>query len=1093
MFQTNFLKSAASLIAAVSLFLSSAVFAAAAPGNIKGQVTDASGQPLPGVVVMVQGNTAGATQTDDSGNYSINVNDSAKTLEFSCMGFVTATEPIDGRSLINVTLVEDNELLDEVVVVGYGTQKKVNLTGSVTSIDFSKTAQSRTIVSTSAALAGLAPGMQVTQSSGQPGSDGATIRIRGNGSFTSSSNSPLVLVDGVEWSMDNVNPNDIANISVLKDAASTAIYGTRAANGVILITTKTGSEGKPQISYSYKGIFQTPYNNLHFVSDYARHMELVNEACENMGTSLVFSQSNIDLWREKSLDPDGLTENGVPNYAAYPNTDWFSELFQTGYTQEHNVNVSGGTKKVSYLMSGGYLDNQGVMGRYGIDSSTQTINFRTNLQADVTDWFTVGTRIFGQRQNYGLANVSNAFSYLYQTTPGVYPGDVNAWGTPALSAEESSNANNLFRQMYGNGGYNVRTRLNATAFAKIRPYKGVSIEGTVNYSPTFGESHTYSRENGFWDYVNNVRYSSSSLETATASNSTSRNYYVSSEVLARYNATWGKHDFGLLAGYSNMEYRTWSWGVSKQGATDWSLNELNTYETLLSSSNSAKAGWGLQSFFGRVNYSLLDRYLFEANFRADGSSRFGSANRYGFFPSFSAAWKIREEDFMQGARGWLSNLKLRASWGQTGNNQGIGNYAWQAVYAAQNVVVEGSPTKGLYISSLSNSNLKWETTTTTDIGVDFGAFNSRLTAEVDWYLKNTTDILYTPSIYLTMGNVSGVPSNLGAVMNTGIELALGWKDSVGKDFSWFANVNFSYNRNKVTKFKGDLVKEWVDGVYSNNLSDVSASFGSGKLCEGHPLGEHYLRSLYRGTGQGYTGGEVDPNAGPVDGMIRTETDAAWVQAMLDAGYMFNGNTSFKKDQLWYGDLLYADADGDKNYGDDDDMNFNGHTDAPSYNLGINLGFAWKGFDFSMTWAGAFDFYIIWNSSYYNGTQVNNGHGVSQRIADDHYFYDPTNPTDSRTNLTATYPRLTFNSSVSNRTASEFYEYKGDYLKLKNLQLGYTLPQDLTRKFRVQQLRFFVSGDNLATFTAYPGLDPEKGSTIGYPLMRQATLGAQITF
>ncbi len=1088
-----FTKSAASLIMAVSLFLCGNASAAAAPGIIKGQVTDASGQALAGVVVAVQGDISTGTQTDDNGNYTINVKDGSKALEFSCMGFVTAVENIGGRALINVILAEDNKILDEVVVVGYGTQKKVNLTGSVTAIDFASTAEKRTIISTSAALAGLAPGMQVTQSSGQPGSDAATIRIRGNGSFTSSSNSPLVLVDGVEWSMDNVNPNDIASISVLKDAASTAIYGTRAANGVILITTKSGSEGKPQISYSYKGIFQMPYSDLHFVSDYAQHMELINEACENMGKPHQFSQSNIDLWREKALDPNGLTENGVPNYAAYPNTDWFSEIFQTGYTQEHNVNISGGTKKVSYLVSAGYLDNQGVMGRFGIDSSTQKFNFRTNLQAEVTDWFTVGTRIFGQRQNYGLANVSNAFNSLYQTTPGVYPGDVNYWGIPALNAEESSNANNIFRQMYGNGGYNVTTRLNGTMFAHIRPYKGVSIEGTVNYSPSFGESHTYSRENGMWDYTTNTRYSTSSLENAGATNRTSRNYYLSSELLARYNGTFGDHDFGVLVGYSNMEYRTWGWGVGKQGATDWSLNELSTYETLLSSSNSAKAGWGLQSFFGRVNYSYLDRYLFEANFRADGSSRFGSNSRYGFFPSFSAGWKIHEENWMAGTKNWLSNLKLRASWGQTGNNQGIGNYAWQAVYATENVVIEGKPTKGLYISSLSNADLKWETTTTTDIGIDFGAFNNRLTADIDWYLKNTTDILYTPSIYMTMGDVSGVPSNLGSVMNTGVELALGWKDSIGKDFSWFANVNFAFNRNKVTKFKGDLVKEWVDGVYSNNLADVSASWGSGKLCEGHPLGEHYLRSVYRGTGKGYTGGEVDPNAGPVDGMIRTETDAAWVQAMLEAGYMFNGATSFKKDQLWYGDLIYADTDGDKNYGDDDDMNFNGHTDVPSYNLGINLGFAWKGFDFSMTWSGAFDFYIIWNAAYYNGSQMNNGHGLLQRIADNHYFYDPTNPADSRTNISGSYPRLTYENSLSNRLASEFYEYKGDYLKLKNVQLGYTLPEKLSKKFFVQQLRFFVSGDNLATFTSYPGLDPEKGNVIGYPLMRQVTLGAQITF
>ena len=542
-----------------------------------------------------------------------------------------------------------------------------------------------------------------------------------------------------------------------------------------------------------------------------------------------------------------------------------------------------------------------------------------------------------------------------------------------------------------------------------------------------------------------------------------------------------------------MEYRTWGWGVSKQGATDWTLNDLGTYETLSGSSSTAKNGWGLRSYFGRVNYAYKNRYLFEANLRADGSSRFGSNNRYGIFPSFSAGWKIHEERFMEGTEDWLSNLKLRASWGKAGNNQGIGNYAWQAVYATQNVVVDGSGSKGLYISSLSNADLKWETTATTDIGLDMGFFDNRLTAEIDYYRKNTTDILYTPTIYMTMGEVSGVPSNLGSVVNKGVELALNWKSRIGKDFSYYAGVNFSYNKNRVTRFKGDLVKTWTDGVYTNNLSDVTAGYGSGKLCEGHALGEHYLRRLYKGNGRGYRGGAVDVNAGPKDGMIRTQQDFEWVQAMLETGYTNNGVTALSKDQLWYGDLIYADRNGDGNYGDDNDMDFNGRTSTPSYNLGVNLGFAWKGLDFNMTWSGAFDYYIIWNALYYNGTQTTNGHGISERVADNHYFFDPENPADARTNLKGAYPRLTFGTPGDNRQASEFYEYKGDYLKLKNVQIGYTLPSRITKKFYVQQLRFFVSGENLLTITDYPGLDPEKGSAIGYPLMRSVTFGAQITF
>lgn len=1090
----------------ISLLCMFCIMAASAPAfaqqdggsrtTVSGKVTDSDGLSVIGAVVMAS--SGEAATTDENGNYSLTVKDlQTATLEFSCLGYGTVTEPVSGRNVVNVTMETDNLMLEETVVVGYGVQKKVNLTGSVSAIDFSGIADNRTIVSTSSALAGLAAGMSVMQGSGQPGQDKATIRIRGNGSFTVSdgldANAPLVLVDGVEWSMDDVNPNDIASISVLKDAASAAIYGTRAANGVILITTKSGVEGKPRISYSYKGILQMPYTEMHFVSDYARYMELMNEACENVGTNGRFTQPNIDLWREKALDPYGLTEQGVPNYAAYPNTDWFEELFQTGYSQEHNLSVSGGTKAVRYMISMGYLDNGGVMGRFGLDSGTRKMNFRTNLEADVTKWFTIGTRIFGQRQEYGLANVSSAFGALYATTPGVYPGDVNAWGTPALEGEESTNANNPFRNMNGAGGYNVATRINGSVYAKIRPYKGVSLEGTFNYSPTFSERNSYTVPNGTWDYISNTRKTTTQLADAQLIQNMSRNYYLSSELLARYDNTFGDHTIGVLLGYSAMEYQSWGFGVNKKGATDWTLHDASTYSEILSTSSTARAGWGLRSYFGRINWSFMDKYLFEANLRADGSSKFGINNRYGWFPSFSAGWKIHEEPFMESTRGWLSSLKLRASWGQAGSNMGIGNYAWQALYQVEEVVVDGEDSKGLFIKSLSNNDLKWETTSTTDIGLDMGFFNSRLTAELDYYLKRTTDILYIPPIYLTMGQVDGVPANLGAVNNQGVEITVNWKSSIGKNFNYYVGANFAFNKNMVTKFKGPLTKEWRDGTYHNNLADVTSNWGQGKLAEGHPLGEHYLLRVYKGSGKGYQGGAVDPGAGPVDGMIRTETDFQWVQAMLDSGYTFSGKSALSPDQLWYGDLIYEDRDGDMNHGDDDDMDFNGHTGTPAYNLGINLGFSWKGLDFNMTWAGAFGFWIIYNSDYYNASTMQSGYGLIDRVANDHYFYDPDNPGDARTNISGTYPRLTYGTALSNRASSEFYEYRGDYLKLKNVQLGYTLPEKITRKFFVQQLRFFVSGENLLTITGFPGLDPEIGADVGYPLMRQVTFGAQITF
>ncbi len=1046
---------------------------------------------------MVEGTTTG-TLTDIDGKWTLDGVNPSANLVFTCLGFETVTLPATA-DVANVVLKEDSQLLEEVVVVGYGVQKKVNVTGAVSSIDYTKQLEGRPVLSTSSSLAGLAPGMSVMQGSGKPGEDGATIRIRGVGSFTGGASSPLVLVDGVEWSMDNVNPNDIASISVLKDAASTSIYGTRAANGVILITTKNGVEAKPRISYSYKGIYQMPYNNLNFVSDYVQYMELYNEGCDNAGTSRQFAQSTIDAWKEAQKNPNALNENGIANYMAYPNTDWFSEIMQNGYSQEHNLSVSGGSKAVKYMISAGYLDNQGVMNRFNLDSSSQKANVRANVEADVTKWFTIGTKILGQFQQIGPANVSNGFNNLYMTTPGVYPGSPNKWGKNATS-DESPNANNILGAMAGSTGTNRYWRVNGTLYAKIRPYKGVSIEGTFNYAPTFREVHTYSRENGYWNYVLNQSASTSNLAKASMTNRFYRTYNMSTDLVARYNETFGVHSVGAIVGYSAISYKKWDWGYTKEGATDWGVNMPGTYATLKSDASTAEQGWGIRSYFGRLNYGYDDKYLVEANLRVDGSSKFGLMNRYGIFPSFSAGWRIDQEEFMENTRHWLESLKLRASWGQTGNNMGIGNYAWQATYTPGKVVVDGLDTMGFSIMSLSNANLKWETTSTTDIGIDAAFFKNKLTTEIDYYYKNTTDILFTPSTYLTMGNFTQVPANLGAMWNQGIEIALNWRDGIGKDFNYFVGVNFSYNKNKVKTFKGQHKAGYDEnGNYKNNISDVSENWGGGKLCEGHPIGEYYLLSRYKGTGAGYDSSvslEPNPNAGPVDGMIRTEKDMEWVRMMLKFGYEFNGITDDEglvPGQLWYGDFIYADTNGDKVYGNEFDKSFTGKSSTPSYNLGINLGFSWKGLDFSMLWSGAFDYHLYWATNYYNSSILTWGYGISQRVADDHYFYNPSDPQDPRTNLNGTYPRLFRGADGKNRENSDFYLYKGDYIKLKNVQLGYSFPQDLTRKIAVEQLRLFVSAENLLTLTSYPGMDPELGTTIGYPLMRQVSFGAQITF
>ena len=378
-------------------------------------------------------------------------------------------------------------------------------------------------------------------------------------------------------------------------------------------------------------------------------------------------------------------------------------------------------------------------------------------------------------------------------------------------------------------------------------------------------------------------------------------------------------------------------------------------------------------------------------------------------------------------------------------------------------------------TKLSNDKLHWESTTTTDIGLDFGFFNNRLTGELDFYEKSTSDILYHPALYLSMGKIGSAPENLGKVRNRGLEFTLNWNSRIGKDFEYKVGMNVAFNKNTVTKFKGGLQQYWTYDeqgnkvAFVNNFSDVAEQFsGAGYICEGKQLGETYQYNVYRGTGEGYTGGAVDIYAGPQDGMIRTPEDLKWVQAMIDSGYTFGGMKTVSRDQLWYGDLLYDDLNGDMNYGDSNDRKFSGHTNTPKVNLGINLAMSYKDIDFSMQWAGAFGHYIFWNTDYYNSTLVSHGYGISQRIADDHYFFNPEKPEDVRTNVYGKYPRLTYGTTYNNRIVSDWYEYKGDYLKLKNIQLGYTLPQSITKKIFVSRLRAFVSMDNILTITKYPG-------------------------
>ena len=438
--------------------------------SIKGVVEDALG-PIAGANVVEKGTTNG-TITDMDGNFTLEVASNA-ILVVSYIGYQNQEISVNGQKDFKISLKEDSQALDEVVVVGYGTQKKVNLTGSVSSVNFEEQALSRPITNVSNALAGISAGVQVMQSSGQPGSDGSTIRIRGVGTLNNAE--PLVLIDGVEGSMDLVNPQDIENISVLKDAASSSIYGSRAANGVILITTKKGKEGKLSVSYTGRLSYAQPTNLIDQITNYADYMTWINESFENIGQPAHFAQSTIDLWREKSKDPNGLNENGVPNYIAYPNTNWQDYLFGHGLINDHNVSVNGGSDKIRVLMSAGYLDNPGLVENTGIKKYT----LRANIEAKITKWLTVGTRTFASQEDKEAGNFDNANNYLRQTTPGLYPEWNGAYGYPEAS-EESATANSIGAFLNAQDGYKQKTNFNTTLYSTITPLKGLSWDFNLN-------------------------------------------------------------------------------------------------------------------------------------------------------------------------------------------------------------------------------------------------------------------------------------------------------------------------------------------------------------------------------------------------------------------------------------------------------------------------------------------------------------------------------------------------------------------------------------------------------------------------------------
>ena len=1007
---------------------------------IRGSVTDRKGQPIIGATVKVKENLKKNAVTDVDGNFTITDAPENGTLQISYVGFMPQEVNITPDKVdYQIVMRINHSLLDEVVVVGYATQKKVDLTGAVSSVNVDAL-EDRPITNATNALAGLAAGLTVTNSGGNtPGFESQNITVRGLGTLNNAA--PLVVVDGMTGiALSDINPQDIENLSVLKDAASAAIYGSRAANGVILVTTRHGAERAPRVTYSGNVSFETVAKRLNLVTDYADFMEIQNAGLIINGQAPRFSQGKIDEWRN----------DAGRNPSIYPNTDWQDHIYRNpSVVQNHNLAITGGTKTVSYNLSLGYINNPGMV--YHTDY--ERYQMRTNLDINIKPWISVGTNLFGyyDTNNPSAENAAAGgdviFGYgAFNTVPGMtlYDPATGLYGGIQNPEEENvSNANPYRRQWFYKDEYPVKTkRMVGKIYARLMPIKGLTIQGafSMNYWERNIEHHLTDRDLYRFTFDGPVLIREGVVRTYIRRYNY-RNTFRSSEVTARYKFNVSKLEASVFAGIS-QEYNKYDQDYFiKYDLVDPSLGAIDAGMTNGSITGNYNE-WAMRSYFGRVNLNWDNRYLLEANLRADGSSKFAPGHRWGYFPSISAGWRISEEKFMRGTSSWLNQLKLRASYGSLGNNATTSYYMYQSLFATANYILNGNIAGGLAQTVLANPALTWEKTYMTNIGVDYAFLNNRLSGSVDIYNKDTKGILISLPAPLEHGT-SVVPNqNAGEVNNKGVEFDIRWNDNIGK-VSYNVGFNMGFVTNKVTKFQGDVSS--ISGVY--------------KTQEGKPINQLYVIT--------------------VDRIVRDRSDLDYVQSLVDKNPDYFA--TYQRPEL--GDFLYRDANGDGKLDTNDRVEI-GHGTLPRFTFGANLGLSWNNFDFSMLFQGVGNHQVYYNNQAFRFVTVM-GQSLIKDITDN--AWTPENPYNS------IYPVLRNNANGKNNIASDAFVHNAAYFRCKNIQLGYTVPKKITKKFFVENLKIYGSIDNLFTITKFPGLDPEIGANVGYPAIRQYSVGINVSF
>jgi TonB-linked SusC/RagA family outer membrane protein len=1042
----------------VLLWLAPALSVMAQDTMVKGTVIDGSGEPVIGASVVDVATKKG-TVTDLNGNFSVSTSARAQ-LRFSYVGYTSQTVSVNGRKTINVTLREDQKVLSDLVVVGYGQMKRSDLTGSVVSVN-DKAIERSVPTSIDQVLQGRAAGVQIQANSGTPGAN-TSIHIRGINSLNAT-NQPIFVIDGVvvepggvdtsdPLSSNNplasINPSDIVSMDVLKDASATAIYGSRASNGVIMITTKRGKAGEATITYDGYVGWQEQAKKLDMMNlqEYANH----HNARANAG---------IVASSDAFVNVDALGDG----------TDWQEALFRRALMTSHNLSITGGTQASTYAISGGYLNQKGI----AVGSGYKRLTLRGNTDAQVKKWLkaAISFSLTDSKQEVGANNnlIMNALesqpSVAVKSADGSYDGPDDVW-MPVNAIALANMRENFNKKM----NFRVSGSLEATLM------KGLTLKTELSADYNLNKYYYYEPDYKFGVLTNSTRTGKWTK--------TDTKYWSWRNILTYANTFDDVHTVNLMLG-QEMSHSHWeSQASTATGFLSNSVHDISAGDVSSSTGTGTQVNNSLFSYFGRAFYSYADRYLVTATLRNDGSSHFAKGHRWGWFPSAALAWKVSNEPFMKNTSDIINNLKFRFGWGSTGN-QNLTDWAYMALLSSKSTPWG----TGVITANNANPDLKWETTDSYNLGLDLGLFHNRIEFIFDWYYKKTRDLLLQiplPAYLGSSGNgaASNPWANVGSLRNTGIEMTLNTVNIDKHGFQWRTNLVFSLNRNKVISL--DTESSTIDKTFQVG-SDVSTVT---RTTVGHPIGQFW----------GY---KVIGRFDKAEDFYYKDAEGNVKAVALPEG------SSIAKDKTWIGDYIFEDINKDGKINNEDET-FIGNP-LPDFTYGIGNTFSWKGFDLTVFFSGSYGNDVInYNRRFLEDVRSNSNLLRSAANYAQLGVINSNLPNDDYRNLyvvnasSTVLPRLSASSTNANNRMSDMYVEDGSYIRLQNVSLSYTLPKAIVRKIKLENVKVYMNMQNVFTWSKYNGFDPEVGAMYGdalmtgldygrYPSPRIYTFGLNVSF